>query len=192
VIFINEWLPNPYDAITNQFIELYNDADHAVSLGGWRLEKENGKYFYLDGHAIPARGYLVLTRVETKLAIKQSEEGISLIDARGVIVDQSSFNGSARNGKSFSRVAYRASPAQRFAWASPTPGSVNAGTIDMAIHAKRYSLNVPINAVSLSVVTWIGLILLSSILLAAFVIYFSRTNETLRELFFERNNDIRR
>lgn len=200
MVFINEWLPYPYeDNTTAQLIELFNDGDESVRLDGWVLAKGNGKLFRLDGRQIAARGYLVLMRTETKLALKHSSESLLLYNASGQLVDQSSFNGSATKGKSFSRVGTSSLGAssgavfdwaQHFAWSSPTPGAANVATIDISVSSARYPLGVSVNNFSLGALGAFEMAVALGVILAAFVIYFSRTDEKVSKLFFSRDDRI--
>ena len=189
MVFINEWLPYPYtDNATTQFIELLNDGDESVRLGGWILAKANGKLFRLDGHQIAAHGYLVLMRTKTKLALKHSSESLLLYDASGRLVDRSSFNGSAPQGKSFSRVGTQSGWTQHFAWSSPTPGVANIVAIDISISDARYPFDVPVNNFSPGAFGVFEMAALLGVILAAFVIYFSRTDEKVSKLLFSRDD----
>jgi len=171
MVFINEWLPSPYESSTAEFVELFNKSDSPVSLSNWKLAKANGKTFSLDGYSIPANGYLVLSRNETKLALKNSNEGLALYDALGRRADTSSFDGSARKGKSFSRVSYDDGPAQHFTWASPTSDANNQIAQYNSINAKAYSFSRPINDFSLGFIPLLFLLLAAAAILAALMVY---------------------
>jgi hypothetical protein len=191
VIFINEWLPNPVGAdAAGEFVELYNNGDTSVSLSGWVLKTENGKKFSLAGRSVAAHGYLVLKRSATKLALRNTDGGLSLYDPRGALVDGGNFLGSAPEGKSFSRADYGASPAQHFAFADPTPGAPNkAAPALVAKHA--YPLNAPLSR-QLESFGFFGIMMGTAILLLGLIIYVIKAHEELSELFFQRDEEIRR
>lgn len=115
MVYINEWLPDPVGADTaGEFIELYNDGDTAVKLDDWAIETEKGKTFLLTRRIVPARRYLVLTKSDTRLTLRNADGGLALYDARGTLVDQGAFGGSAPEGKSFSRANYNAGQGSTF------------------------------------------------------------------------------
>lgn len=192
MVFINEWLPNPIGVdAKGEFIELYNDSDAAASLNGWRLKTSGKKSFSLSGRVIDADSYLVLSRSLTKLALKNMDEEIFLSDAHGDIVDQSSFQGTAQEGKSLSRVDYGIGPADHFAWADPTPGAKNSFAMNVQIAADPHPLNTPLNQGSLGGAAAIGIMLCFGVAFAGVMLYSVRNNDELSELFFGCDEAIR-
>jgi hypothetical protein len=186
VVFINEWLPNPTGPdVAREFIELYNDGAQPVGLGGWAIKTENGKKFSLSGRGIVARGYLVLKRSETKLSLRNESGGISLYDAKGVLVDQARFLGSAPEGKSFSRVDYGAEKIEHFTFVDPTPGVANK-TVNTAIAVQEYPRGVPLNR-RLESSEFLAIMVGTAAVLAGLIIYVLKANEDLSELFFGRD-----
>jgi hypothetical protein len=206
MILINEWLPNPIgNDASNEFVELYNTGSSAVTLNGWSLETSAKKSKKISG-SIPANGYVVLYRKETKLVLKNSDEAIALYDSSGKLVDQSSFVGSAPEGKSFSRIGSAeplpASPCrarqsvcaaagkgegahvQNFAWGEPTPGAANRVTANTPVAAINYSFNTPINQSSLGASVVVAILLMAAVCVTALVVYSIKTNEDLSQLFF--------
>lgn len=190
MVFINEWLPYPYDGAAAQFIELWNSGEAPVSLHGWRLEKGNGKIFKLDGRSIPANGYLVLTRGETKLAIKHSGESLALYDSEGILQDRSSFAGSAKKGKSFSRADAGTGPAEHFIWTSATPGAANQALLYNEVSEIAYPRGVAINHASLTPLQIFGFTFAAGAILAALVVYFVKHDAKLSKLFWARDDRI--
>lgn len=191
MIFINEWLPNPIgpDA-AGEFVELYNSGNVAASLNGWVLKTENGKKFSLVGRSVPVRGYLLLKRSVTKLALRNTDGGLSLYGANGARADQANFLGTAPEGKSFSRVNYTAGAAQRFAFTDPTPGAVNK-TVASVITVRHYPLNASLNH-PLNSSGFLAIMMGTAALLLGLILYAIKTNEDLSELLFKRNKTVRR
>ena len=67
MLYINEWLPNPVGAdAAGEFVELYNSGNSAAPLNGYTLGTGAKKKFSLTGYTIPAGGYLVLKKAQTK------------------------------------------------------------------------------------------------------------------------------
>ena len=198
MIYINEWLPNPVgNDATGEFVELYNSGSAQVSVGGWTIETSAKKPKKISG-MIPANGYLVLYRKQTKLVLKNSDEGIALYDATGKIVDQSSFAGTAPEGKSFGRIngaePLPSSPwkgegasIQNFAWGEPTPGAENHVSVNAAVAATNYAFNMPVNQTSLGAGAIMVMMFAVAVCVTALVVYSIKINEDLSQLFFGRD-----
>lgn len=194
MIQINEWLPSPagLDA-RGEFVELFNGGDQPVNLGGWFLKTQGGSKAKLSG-TISAGAYALFKRSATKLVLRNGGEKLFLYDARGNLADQSGFSGIAIEGESFSRPNYSepaSNPAKEpFVWADPTPGARNSAALDANITENNYpygnSLNIP-----LSNLQFTGLLLGSSIVLTAIILYAFKKHENLSNLFFGRDEEAR-
>jgi hypothetical protein len=142
MLYINEWLPNPVGAdAAGEFVELYNSGNSAAPLNGYTLGTGAKKKFSLTGYTIPAGGYLVLKKAQTKLALKNSDGALFLYGPSGQLVDRAVFAGSAPEGKSFSRISYDASAAQHFLFTDPTSGARNK-TVSTMISSVNYPAGV--------------------------------------------------
>ena len=188
MVYLNEWLPNPTgpDA-TSEFVELYNSGNGTANLDGWFLKASAKKTFSFTGQTIAARGYLLLMRSATKLSLKNTSETLSLYDASGHLIDQSSFVGAAPEGKSFSRVDYGAADIQHFAFIAPTPGAAN-GTFDTQVFANSYPFSVPLNA-QLNTAQFFGMMMWVAVLLAALITYAIKTNDNVSQRLFGRDEE---
>ena len=196
MILINEWLPNPNGADTKtEFIELFNSGNAAVNLNGWTIKTTGKKIFRFGAQTIAAKGYLVLLRTATKLSLKNTGETVSLYNATGKLVDQSSYLGAAPSGQSFSRVYYpivvtdEAIP-QSFTWGIPTPGAANKANLHNNISASPHPLNRPINATT-GAPTFLATLIGVSAILAVLVVYSLKSDENLSKLIFPRDNGVR-
>jgi hypothetical protein len=188
MVFINEWLPNPAGAdAKGEFIELFNNGKASVDLSGWSLATKNGKQFSLSGYRIAAGGYLALARTVTKLTLKNSDETLSLFDAKGRLVGQSSFSGAAPDGQSFNRINYGTDESQHFAFGNPTPGAANSAALQIRIATVSHPFNVPLNQISISGTQFVSLLIGVAVLMAGLIVYTVKQNEDLSKLFFERN-----
>lgn len=192
MVFINEWLPNPVGPDTaGEFIELFNNGPTPVDLAGWKLQADK-KVFLLDGHSIPAGGYLLLKRGETKLVLKNNDAAVYLYDPAGTLADRSAFQGTAIEGESFSRVNDNMNiHMQHFAWSEPTPGAMNKVNINLSISNDQYPFNIPINSPSLNFFNILALSLALAVILAGVMLYAIKKHENLSDLFFGRNAEIR-
>jgi hypothetical protein len=192
MVFINEWLPNPTGSdAKGEFIELFNAGTNAVNLDGWKLQVGNQKkVFHLDGYGIPAQHYLVLMRSVTTLAIKNSDESVTLFDSRGRVVDRSSFVGTAPEGKSYSRINYAIDPSNHFIFSDPTPGQANVIALNIAISHQSYTFHIPLNHPH---PPWLELLFLAVGLGAFFsmlMLFLVKRDEKLAKLFLGRNEGV--
>ncbi len=138
MLYLNEWFPNPVGTdAAGEFVELYNSGASLILLNGYTLGVGAKKKFSLNGYTVLPGGYLVLKKVQTKLALKNSDGALFLYGPSGQVIDQASFVGSAPEGKSFSRINYSASSAQHFVFTDPTPGARNK-TINTMIASVNY------------------------------------------------------
>ena len=196
MVYINEWLPNPQGLDTaNEWVELWNGGPEAVNLGGWILVTKGGAKAKLSGE-IGADEYLLLRRPATKLVLRNTDESLSLYDGAGRLADQSSFLGSAPEGKSFGRMNYNDhnhnndNRMQDFAWSEPTPGAANKISLDASVVKNEYPLNQPLNR-QLGGWEFFGLMVGAAAVLAGLVIFIIKKNEDLSKLFFGGDEAIR-
>lgn len=178
MILINEWLPNPTGADTSgEWVELLNTGA-ATNLSGWQLKTKGGSKTVLSG-TIGAEEYKVFPRSTTKLVLKNTDEGLSLYDASGKLVDQTAFLGSAPEGQSYARGTNG-----NFVWADPTPGVANKlPEISIAqneIPQGQINHNLSVGDVTL-------LALGVGIIFATMVFIVIKRNNDLQKLLFGRN-----
>lgn len=196
VIYINEWFPNPAGKDDGEFVELYNSGGSAARLGGYSLGTGVKKKFSLSGYVIPARGYLVLDKVRTKLTLKNTDGGLWLYGPGGLVLDHASFTGAAPIEKSFSREYYgggdghaQNAQVQAFVWTTPTPGRKNEA-VSVAITTRNYPLGVSL-AGHMAPAQFVGIMTGTAVVLLGIFIYVIQKNEDLQKLFFGRDRDIR-
>lgn len=181
MVFINEWLPNPAGADSSgEWVELWNSGASAVDISRWQLKTKAGSKAVLSGELDSGR-YIVLPRTKTKLVLKNSDESLSLYDSQGKLVAQSSFFGSAQEGKSFSR-----SSGGSFAWADPTPGAENKITLVPSATKSSYSLGANISG-AIAGKDIVLLALGAALVFAAIAVFILKKNEDLSKLFFGGN-----
>lgn len=186
MIFINEWLPNPVGADSGaEWVELFNDGSQKVFLQNWTLVSGSGKKFILSGKNIDAGGYLILKQPETKLTLRNQNESLSLYDNQGKLAGQSSFPGSAPEGKSFNRTGDTTGQGAAFIFAEPTPGAQNK-IVKEFLSAQTYPLNQPLNK-SFGALDAVGLALFVGLLYPFLIIAVFKRNAYLSKLFFGRD-----
>lgn len=186
MIYINEWFPNPVgNDAADEFVELYNSGASVASLNGYALGDGAKKTFKLEGYDIPAGGYLVLTHAQDKLTLKNTDGEVLLYGPDGRVVDAASFAGAAPEGKSYSRVDYRAAPITHFVFTYPTPGAVNKA-IDTAVSVRDYPAGVSL-VPQISPGAFLMLMFGISASFLLFFIYAIQKNRNLSDFFFGRN-----
>ena len=120
-VVINEILPFPVgpDA-EEEWIEVFNQNNFEVDLSGWQIADTAGKTYTLPvGTKISAQGFLVLPRPTTKITLNNDEDGLSLIQPNGNILDSVNYQ-KAPQGQSYNRTE------GGWVWSSTlTPGSAN-------------------------------------------------------------------
>lgn len=83
-LYINEFLPNPKGAEDSEFIELYNDSENQINLGGLKLDDEDGgsrPYIFDDDTFIEPKEYRVFSKQETKLALNNTNDSVRILAA---------------------------------------------------------------------------------------------------------------
>lgn len=187
MVYINEWLPNPVgpDA-AGEYIELWNSGKEAVNLAGWKLITKGEKKFSFSERQIGAEEYLVLKRSDSKLVLKNKDEGLFLYDQSGRLADKSAFLGSAPAGKSFSRISYDGGRGASFVWSDPTPGAANEIAAQANILKNIYPLNARLNQ-NIDYAGFWGLLLGTAIILTAAIVFIMKRNESLSQFFFGRD-----
>lgn len=179
MVFINEWLPNPVGRDKgNEWIELQNKGSSTINLNGWLIETKNKDKFLLSQKIIKPGEFLVLRKEETKLVLRNTNEGIFLYNDKNQLIDKSEFFGAAPEGKSFSRQE------DDFIWAYPTPGYSNRATFN--VFSSVYSYNKPFNQ-NPSFLEFLGVLLISSVIITFFIIFALKNNDYLSNIFFSRN-----
>lgn len=122
-IIISEILPAPDGPDeTNEWIELYNENSVGMDLSGWKIKDVKGttvSHTFGAEVRIPANGYLVLKRPETKITLNNDEDGLLLVYPNGQTADSINYK-EALGGESYNRIG------SQWQW-SPTltPGAQN-------------------------------------------------------------------
>lgn len=183
MVIINEWLPNPSGSdATGEWIELFNSGSSAQDITGWRLAAgAKGKYVF-PKTIIQSGQYLVVPRTQSKLTLRNSDEKVSLYDAKGALVDSSSFVGLAQEGKSFSRISSQ-DAAQNFIFTTPTPGAQNDTVSAITFTNNAYPVNMPLHPV-FGVGEFLLLAFAAAVVVTSLVFYALKTNENSNDLFF--------
>ena len=124
-IIVTEFLLNPEDSDRdNEFIEIYNNGDVKVDLGGWILEDKMGsvkKFIIPDGVEIDAGKYKAFYSDETRIALNNSGDGIVLRNKSENIINETQISGAALEKQAFALDGNK-----NWVWTlRPTPGRGN-------------------------------------------------------------------
>ncbi len=136
-IFINEILPSPEgpDA-ENEWIEIFNENNFEVDLSDWKIRDTIGKtntYIIPQGTGLNSFGFLILRRLETKITLQNSGDGLELLNPEGRIVHKVEYS-KAPKSHSFNRIP------TGWSWSlTLTPGKENIITIQKVIKNKKSS-----------------------------------------------------
>jgi hypothetical protein len=188
MIFINEWLSNPVGLDSaGEFIELFNNGNSNINLNGWVIKLKNEKEFKLINIQIKSNGYLLLPKSLTKLTLKNKDEAIFLFDNKNNLIDQSSYLGSAPEGKSYNRINYNKDDSQHFIFGNPTPGSANDKSLSIQLYSFTHPFNVPINNYSLNFLDVVIIFFGVAIFIIGIISYTIKKDENLSEFFFGRH-----
>lgn len=107
-IIISEIMPSPNGPDeANEWIKIMNLNDFEADLSGWQIKDTNGKtttYIFPKNSKIPGKGFLVLTRPETKISLNNDADGLELIKPDGAVADSVGYE-KALTGQSYIRIA---------------------------------------------------------------------------------------
>ncbi len=97
---VKEFLPNPIgkDA-AGEYIALFNNEKISVTMTGWKLTNSAGKAFRLDHYTAAPGETRRFAYVDTRLALKNTGETVSLYDAHGTLIDSLAYRGTAVEGR---------------------------------------------------------------------------------------------
>ncbi len=171
-VSLNEYMPDPAsdwngDGAADQedeYVELHNGNDFTVDLSGWRLDDvDDGAgqprwlfgpdgsppYVLPAGATIPARGFLLLFRSETGIALNNDGDQVRLLRPDGVVAEATGYDAS-RNDEAHSKTAdgggdwttaYPPSPGASNQPAPPTPTPTATPTATPGVYPSGIGLN---------------------------------------------------
>jgi len=122
---LNELFPSPPTG-NDEWIELYNDGATPISLAGWSVEDASGRRFTLtEPSSIAAFGYVLLPKTQTHIALNNTGDTVTLLNANGDEVDSVTYPSSTIG------TAYARNEDDVWVWTTTTtPGAKN--TVDQA------------------------------------------------------------
>jgi len=122
-ITINEFLVNPVSSDDFEWIELFNNSSEKLDLSNLKIDDAAGgsQPFQLKELFIEPFGYLIINRVDSKIALNNSADSVRLLSAEDQVIQEVIYD-SAKEGQSFS---YNQILNDWFWSAEPTPGTEN-------------------------------------------------------------------
>jgi cardiolipin synthase len=143
-IVINEFLSSPYMDWDDEWIELYNNGDTLVNIGGWKIDDMLGSMGSSDPYTIPQgfviypKEFLVFYGNETEIQLNYNGDNVTLIDETGNLVDIYTYFSSNHD------VAIGRFPDGSENWKNyllPTPGHKNQYTVDSLNNLSNIKIN---------------------------------------------------
>lgn len=130
-LYISEFMPNPSGPDAEQeWIELYNDSEHNISLNGLVLDdKEGGSHPYSipPDTTIEAKGFLVFPRAQTGIALNTTNDQVRILYQTGEILAQVAYDNAPQDG-----VASFNPETKTLSWSlHKTPGKTNKTTTNI-------------------------------------------------------------
>lgn len=99
---ISEILPNPVGIDSGEFIELVNDGDEDVLVGGCAVGTNATKTYKLPvGTTIPLHGFFLLPKSQTHLTLNNTGTSVRLLETDGTELDRVNYE-TAKEGESWS------------------------------------------------------------------------------------------
>jgi len=143
-IEISELLPAPdtknaSPLLSEEWIELHNKGSAPVNLGNWLLadkSKLKNPFKIPDTLIIPAGGYMLFHKVDTKISLNNDTDAIVLADFTGTPIDALSYT-QASKGKAYAKTENKTTGTSAWRWTEPTPGVANIATTTLQGSVKR-------------------------------------------------------
>jgi DNA/RNA endonuclease YhcR with UshA esterase domain len=118
-VHLNELFPNPVGSDEGEFIELLVVGGD-VDVSGWKLADESGTTFtFPNGSLFPDGSFIVVERKNSKIALNNDGDTVTLKSADGSVVDVVTYS-EAEEGATYALMS------DQWAWTiKPTPGTAN-------------------------------------------------------------------
>jgi Lamin Tail Domain/PKD domain len=117
-VVLSEVFPNPNGSDASEFVEIKNESEKPLEIGGWSIRQQDKKFVIPENTTINAGGVLVFRRVVTGIVLGNRGAAVELYDESGNLVDEIDYSASTE-GKSYALVG------DVWVWAGPSPGWVD-------------------------------------------------------------------
>jgi len=140
-ISISEFMPNPSGKDEEEeWIEIYNASDIVVDVSGWQVDDsaEGSKPFVLPQNTLIApKGYIVLPRQITGIALNNDADSVRLLLPEGVVFQEINYEKPPQgNSASIAKTG--------FVWVIPTPGTANISLNINETESKNFVYQQPV------------------------------------------------
>ncbi len=99
-IIISEIMPNPVGRDKDEWVELYNQEDFNVNLGGWQLKNSKQRFVFPKDFFLKPLEFKIIDRKQSSLALINKGDKIQLLDNYNNLVDEINY-GNAPDGLSY-------------------------------------------------------------------------------------------
>ncbi len=99
-IIISEIMPNPAGRDEDEWVELYNQEDFNVNLGGWQLKSSKQIFVFPKDFFLKPLEFRIIDRKQSSLALVNKGDKIQLIDNYNNLIDEVNYN-NAPDGLSY-------------------------------------------------------------------------------------------
>ncbi|MHA1772491.1 MAG: lamin tail domain-containing protein [Candidatus Thorarchaeota archaeon] len=144
-VIINEFLPDPDTAYSEEWIELYNPLNETVDISGYILDDitsgGSSPYTIPQGTIISAYGFALFNQSTTGIALNNAGDTVNFLSPNGTVLDSFTYNSSS-NDVSYGRSIDGGSTWKTFA--SPTPGASNGGGLLISNNKNKMAIAVDI------------------------------------------------
>lgn len=98
-VYLNEIFPNPKKDSDEEYVEIVNGESGPVDLYGWVIRdgSKSGKYTFKEHMEIRSGECLVVYKSQSKIALNNSAESVSLYNPKGKITSSVSYEKSRKN-----------------------------------------------------------------------------------------------
>lgn len=121
-IQISEFMPNPLGSDDGEWVEIKNLLNENSDISGWFLDDEDGgnkPYQFLANTIIPANGFLVFYKTQTKISLNNDADSVRILKPTGEVLEKIDYVNGAE-GASYARGP------SGWSWTtSPTPSAEN-------------------------------------------------------------------
>ena len=173
-IQISEFMPNPTGSDDGEWIEIKNLLDKNSNISGWFIDDEDGgskPYQFPENTIIPARGFLVLYKIQTKLALNNDVDSVRILKPNNEVQEKINYAEGAE-GASYAR-----SENGWFWTTTPTPASENLiKTIELEQPKKISSINTTAKTTASTNATIEGIVSVEPGILGSQIFYINTPN----------------
>lgn len=116
---LSEIYPNPPGVDNGEFVELQNTGDEEINVEGCSVGTSAAKVYKLPKAMLSVDRYLLVTKTQSKLTLRNTDGVVRLLDVNGQELDRVTYD-TAKEGASYAVIS------QRWQWTGrPTPGQKN-------------------------------------------------------------------